>query len=101
MNVSSGSPVFMMPLIGVPKQSLTTGFVLNKPAAIDVPLYPISSPHSEGEVDYFREDVDFGYDPHHPDTSKFSHLVIEDMEVTPPTETVSCYADITSTESKI
>jgi len=91
MDKQSGSLVIMIPSIEVLEQSLTTRLALNKPMVIDIQPSHISSPQSEEEVDYSGEDLDFEYD--HLSPSKFSHLVIEDMEVTPSSKTISSSAD--------
>jgi len=46
MDMSSSSPIIMMPSIGVPEQSPTIGFVLNKPMAIEIPPSLVLSPQS-------------------------------------------------------
>ena len=58
------------------------GLMSNRPATIEFPTSPVSSPQSEEEVDYSEEDLNFGYEPPPPDTSKFSQLAVEDIEVT-------------------
>ena len=61
--------------------------VLNRLAVIKILPSLVSSPWLEKEVDYFGEDINFGYEPPPTDTNKFSHLVVEDMKVTSSTET--------------
>ena len=63
---------------------------------------PRLSSRSE-ELDYSGDDLEFSYDyePPLPDTSKYSHLIVEDMEVTSPAKTNLPPAEITSTEGKL
>ena len=51
-------------------------------------------------MDYSGDDIDFNDEPPPPDTSKFSHLAAEDMEVISPGEATLTPAGITSTEGK-
>ena len=101
MDAPSGSPVVMKPSMGVSQQSPTTGLLSNKPAVTGIPHSLVSSPWSEEEVDYFEEDLNFGHEPPASNTSKFSHLSVEKMEVTSSAEIALPLVKITSTEGKL
>ena len=89
MDVSSGSPVFRMPSIEFLEQTSTTGLVSSKPTTTEIPPSLVLSSQSEEGVDYSREDLDFCHDLSPPDTSKFSYLSANDMEVTYPVKTLN------------
>ena len=75
-----------MPSTGLLDPSPTTTFVGTRPPVIEIP--PSLTPSSDEEVDYSRDDFDFNGEPAPPSTNKFSHLTIEEMEVTSLIETV-------------
>jgi len=102
MDAPPGFLTVMMPPTGVSEQSPTTGIVFYKPATIEIPPSPIQSPLSEEKVDYSREDFDFGKEPPTPpDTSNFSHLAVEDVDVTSQVRADLLPARITSAEGKL
>jgi len=71
-DVQSGSPSIMMPSIGFPEKSPTTGLMGTRPPVIEIPLSPVSSPPSDEVIDYSIDDFDFGDKPPPPNTNKFS-----------------------------
>ena len=75
------SPVEMMPCMGMPEQSLTTRLVAFRPPEAEVACTQASPSSSSEEVDYSGSSVE--WDNVHPalDSSKFSHLATEEMEV--------------------
>ena len=100
-DVQPVSQSIMVPSIGFPEQCPTIRLVGTKPPFIKIPPSSVSSPPSNEEVDYSGDDFNFGDKPPPPDTSKFSHLTIEEIEVTSLTETVLPPAEIASTEDKL
>jgi len=65
----------MMPPIGFPEPSSTARFVGTRPLVIEIP--PSLTSPSDEEVNYSRDDFDFGDEHTPPDTSKFSPLTKE------------------------
>jgi len=84
----------MMSSMGFLEPSPTTGFVGTRPPVIEIP--PSLIPLSNEEVDYSRDDFYFGDELAPPDTSKFSHLTVEEGETTSPAEMVSPLMEINS-----
>jgi len=100
-DVQSGSPSIMMPSIGFPEQSPTTGLIGTRPSLIEISPSPVSSPPSDEDVYYLGDNFDFGDESPPPDIGKFSHLIVKEMEVTSPMEMVLPPAEIASTKSKV
>jgi len=61
----------MMPSVGLPKVSPTTGLVTSRFSTVKVTSVQVSSPFSEDRVDYFRSDLDWDDVRDAPDSSKF------------------------------
>jgi len=78
-------PVEMMSSMGVPEQSPTTGLIGAKLSATGVLPTLVSSSSSSEKLDYSGDDDDDWNNVHlAPDTSKYSHLAEEEMQVTVP-----------------
>ena len=75
------SSVEMMPSIGMPYQSPTTGLVAVKSLTTEIACAQVSPSSSSEEVDYSRSDVDWDNVCPALDSSKFSHLATEEMGV--------------------
>ena len=75
-----GSPSLMMSYTRFSEPSSTTGFVGTTPPVIEIP--PSPTPPSNEEVDTSGDDWNLGDESAPFDTSKFSHLIIEEGEIT-------------------
>ena len=83
-DVQSGSLIEMMPSAGVPEQSPTTRLIRARlPAARVLPTLVSSSSSSE-KLDYSRDDINRDNMRLVPDTGKFSHMTVEEMQVVAP-----------------
>jgi len=78
------SPSILMPISRVVEPSLTTGVLSGKIPITEASLVQVSSSSSEEHSDYSGDEVDFGDEPAVPDTSKFSHISEEEMQVYVP-----------------
>ena len=78
-DILPGSLVEMMPSAGVPEQSPTTGFV--RAPVVRVLPTPISSLSSSEKLDYSGDDIEWDNACPVPDTSKFSYLTEEEVQV--------------------
>ena len=68
-----------------------------KSSVTEASLVQVSSSSSEEHNDYSGDEVDFGDEPALPDTSKFSHISEEEMQVYVPAM-VSPSGEVTTTE---
>ena len=68
----------------IAKPNPTTGLLNGKAPIIEVSLVQVSSSSSEEHGDYSGDEVYFGDEPALPDTSKFSHISDEEMQVDVP-----------------
>ena len=73
-----------MPTFRVVEPSLTTGVLSGKAPVTEVSLVQVSSSSSEEHSGYSGDKVDFGDEPALSDTSKFSHIFEEEMQVDVP-----------------
>ena len=83
-NILSGSPVEMMPSTTVQEQSPITGLVRARIPAAKVLPTPISSSLLRNKLDYSRDDIDWDNVRPALDTSKFSYLIEEEVQVASP-----------------
>jgi len=84
-NFQPGSQVEKLSLAGVSEQSPTTGLVGAKLPTTRVLPTPVSSLSSSKKLDYSGDnDVDWNNVHHALDTSKYSHLAEEEMQVVIP-----------------
>jgi len=75
----------MMPTLRVSECRPTTGLLGGKALITKTSLIQVSSSSSEERVDYFGDDCDFVYEPVPSlDTSKFSHMTEEEIQVDIP-----------------
>ena len=82
--VQPGSPSVLTPPPHILEHSPTTGLISGKVSITEVPSTQILSSSSEEHVDYSRDELDFGDEPAPSDTSKFSHILEEEMRVDVP-----------------
>jgi len=73
----------------VAEPSPTTGLLSGKAPVTEVSLVQVSSSSSEEYGDYSEDEVNFDDEPALPDTSKFSHISEEEMQVDVPTMVAS------------
>jgi len=78
------SPSVLMSASRVAEPSPTTGLLSGKALVTEVSLVRVSSSSSEEHDDYTGDEVDFGDEPAFPDTSKFSHISEEELQVDVP-----------------
>ena len=58
-NMQQGSPIEMMPSIGIPEQSLTTRLIGTRPPVAEVSHTLASCSSSSERLDYLRDDLDW------------------------------------------
>ena len=73
----------------------STGFVGTR-----TPIIEFSPPANE-KIDYSGDNWDLGDEPAPLDTNKFSHLTIEEGEITFPPETILPHAETVAIECKL
>ena len=81
----------------VAEPSPTTGLFSGKAPITEASLVQVSSSSSEEHSAYSGDKVDFGDEPALPDTSKFSHIYEEEMQVDVPAM-VSPSGEVATTE---
>ena len=79
------------------KPSPTTRVLSSKTPITEASLVQVSSSSSEEHNDYSGDEVDFGDEPALPDTSKFSHISEEEMQLDVPVM-VPPSGEVTTTE---
>ena len=79
-----GSPSVLMPAFRVMEPSPTTGVLSGKAPITETSSVQMSSSSSEEHGYYSGEEVDFSDEPTLPNTSKFSHISEEEMQVYVP-----------------
>ena len=80
-----GSPSVLMPTSRVVKPSPTVRVLSGKAPVPEASLVQVSSLSSEEHSDYLGNEVDFSDEPAFHDTSKFSYISEEEMQVDVPT----------------
>ena len=80
-DMQPSSPVEMMPFMRMPEQSLTTRLMAIRPLTAEVACTQASPSSLSEEINYLGSDVDWDNMHSAPDSSKFSHLAVEKMEV--------------------
>ena len=93
----SESPCILMPTSQVVEPSPTTRVFNGKAPVTEAFLVQVSSSSSEEHSDYSGDEVDFGDKPALPDTSKFTHISEEEMQVDIPAM-VPPSGEVTTTE---
>ena len=79
-----GSPSVLMPTSRVVEPNPTTGVLSGKAPITETSWVQMSSSSSEEHEYYSGKEVDFGHELTLPDTSKFSHIFEEEMQVYVP-----------------